>query len=97
MKSVKKSTKFLLSSIIQDTRSTTGSNLRNILLRTSKSTVFELLPEDALSVEYHPITIDNEWKVDFISEIIQAKHKQLNILNLSEDDLEDMLTVLCVS
>ena len=93
----KKSTKFLLNSIIQDTRSTTGSNLRNILLQTSKSTIFELVPEDAMSVGYHPITNSDKWRVDFISEIIHAKQKQLTILNLSEDDLEEMLAVLCIS
>ena len=93
----KKSTKFLLKSIIQDTRSTTGSNLRNILLQTNKSTIFELVPGDALSVGYHPITSSEKWRVDFISEIIHAKQKQLTILNLSEDNLEEMLAVLCVT
>ena len=97
MKSNKKSTKFLLNSILQDTRSTTGSNLRNILLRTCKSSIHELVPEDAFSVDYHQIANSDKWRVDFISEIIQTKHKQFNISNIPEEDLEEMLIFLCVS
>ena len=74
--------------------STTGSNLRNILLRTSKLTIHELVPKDALSVDYHPIANSDKWRVKFISEIIQTKHKQLNISNIPEEDLEEMLIFL---
>ena len=95
--SSKKSTKFLLNTIMQDTRSTTGSNLRNILLSSSKFTIYELVPNDALSVDYHPIAISEEWRVKFISEIINTKHKQLNIINLTDEELEEMLNILCVS
>ena len=80
-----------------DTWSTTGSDLRNILLRTSKSSIHELVPEDAFSVDYHPIANSDKWRVDFISEIIQTKHKQFNISNIPEDDLEEILFFLCVS
>ena len=97
IKSSKRSTTFLLHSIIHDTRSTTGSNLRNILLKTNKSRIYELVPNDALCVDYHPIAICEKWKVEFISKIIQSRHKQLSISNIAEEDLEDMLIYLCVS
>ena len=64
-KSNKVSAKFLLNSICQDTRSTTGSNLRHILLSTNKSSVNELIASDAEIIE------DNE--------------------------LDEMLNILCVS
>ena len=47
-KSDKTATKFLLETIHQDARSTTGSNLRNILLLTKKTDVHQLVPNDAL-------------------------------------------------
>ena len=96
-KSNKESAKSLLNLIYQDTRSTTGSNLRNILLKTNKSHIDELVPSDAEGIEYHPICIEEKWKVQFISEIIETKHKQLEISNLEDDDLDKMLTFLCVS
>ena len=96
-KSNKESAKSLLNSICQDTSSTTGSNLRNILLRTNKLNINELVPSDAIGVEYHPIDINEKWRVPFISEIIETKHKQLEISNLSDNDLDEMLNFLCVS
>ena len=90
-------TKFLLDTIMQDTRSTTGSNLRNILLLTEKSDVRELVPSDVQKMKYHPISPENEWKVGFINHIIEAKNGQVVVPNISDADLEDMLTVLCTS
>ena len=86
-----------MASIYQDTRSTTGSNLRNILLQTNKSSIYDLVPSDARQIAYHPIKITDEWRVSLITEIIEAKHKQLEILNITDEDLEAILKVLCVS
>ena len=96
-KSDKTATKFLLETIHQDARSTTGSNLRNILLLTKKTDVHQLVPNDAFDVPYHPIRSVEEWRVPFIKELIDAKNDQLNILNIVGDDLDEMLTALCTS
>ena len=66
-------------------------------LRTNKLNINELVPSDAIGVEYHPIDINEKWRVPFISEIIETKNKQLEISNLSDDDLDEMLNFLCVS
>ena len=92
--SCKATSKFLLASIVQDTRSTTGSNLRNILLQTNKSSIYELVPTDAKKVEYHAINANEKWRIPFIKEIIDSNQNQLEILNTSKEDLEEMLNVL---
>ena len=43
----------LLQSISHDVRSTTGSNLRNILLQTQKSSIRERVPDDVVELRYH--------------------------------------------
>jgi hypothetical protein len=43
----KSATKFILNSIHLDARSTTGSNVRNILLETDKASISDLSPNDA--------------------------------------------------
>ena len=86
-----------METIISDTRSTTGSNLRNILIQTNKSEVRELVPVDAYSIKYHPMAPDDEWKLQFIEDIIEAKNGKLVVPNISDSDLDDMLTVLCTS
>ena len=94
-KSNKISSKFLLESILLDTRSTTGSNLREILLLTDKSHVSELVPNDAFQVKYHPLEAEEEWKVNLIHEIIQIKEEQLDVPDFSLASLEELLTFLC--
>ena len=96
-KSEKSSSKFLLETILHDARSTTGANLRNILLNTDKSDVSELVPDDAFKVKYHIIKSEEQWRLPFIADIIEAKNDQLSIPNISDSDLDEMLTVLCTS
>ena len=96
-KSNKSASKFLLDSIIQDTGSTTGSNLRNILLQTDKTDVRELCPQDAFKIKYHQIPQEEQWRLSYIQDIIEAKNGQMMISNISDSDLDDMLSVLCTS
>ena len=72
--SPKKASKFLLETIIKETRSTTGSNLRNILLLTNKSNVHELEPIDAISINYNQISDDEKWTIPIIQELIEMKN-----------------------
>ena len=96
-KSNKSATKFLLNSIHLDARSTTGSNLRNILLETDKASISDLSPNDAFQVEYHPIKSEEKWRLPFIKDIIESKNDKLIIQNIDDGDLDDMLDVLCTS
>ena len=96
-KSPKNSSKLLLDSILQDARSTTGSNLQNILLQTDKSTVQELAPNDVLSFIYKPMENNERWKIPIIKEIIEVKNGNLEVDNFSRNKLEEMLDYLCTA
>ena len=96
-RSNKSATKLLLLSIRQDVRSTTGSNLRNILLKTDKTSISDLVPNDAFKIEYQPINDEDKWRLPFIEDIIETKNDQTMVENIDENDLEDMLDVLCTS
>ena len=96
-KSSKKAINSLLESIFYDARSITGSNLRNILLMTGKTDVRDLVPEDVDKMEYHPIPDGEKWKISIVQEIIEQKNGNLDIENLSENELENTLKYLCVS
>ena len=89
--------KFLLESILHDTGSTTGSNLRNILLQIDKTDVSELCPHDAYQLKYHQIRQKEQWRWPFIEDIIEAKNGQLLISNILDSDLDEMLSVLCTT
>ena len=95
-KSSKKASKFLLESIQHDARSITGSNLRNILLKTDKTSIRDLVPNDVLNIEYHPIQEDENWKVSFIQELIEAKNSNLEVVDFTDDELDEIMEFLCV-
>ena len=95
-KSSKKASKFLLESIQHDARSITGSNLRNILLKTDKTSIQDLVPNDVLNIEYHPIQEDENWKVSTIQELIEAKNSNLEVVDFTDDELDKIMEFLCV-
>ena len=80
-KSKKLIPKQLLSFIKKDVRSTTGSNLRNILLLTNKNTIEELSLEDIKGIKYNQIEKEDEWKVEFIREFTDIKFNQVEVEN----------------
>ena len=94
-KSKKQIPKQLLSVIKHDVRSTTGSNLRNILLLTNKNTIEEITLEDIKTIKYNQIEKEDEWKVGFIREVTDIKFNQLEVENFSKEELDDILSYLC--
>ena len=96
-KSTKKVPKQLLAFIKNDVRSTTGSNLRNILLLTDKSNIEDLRKDHIREIKYHNVDPTNEWKIGFIKEITDVKFNQLEVENFSKEELEDILEILCIT
>ena len=101
-KSKKLIPKQLLSFIKHDVRSTTGSNLQNILLLTKKNTIDEISLEDISledikTIKYNQIEKEDEWKVGFIREVTDIKFNQLEVENFSKEELDDILTYLCTT
>ena len=59
-------------------RSTTGRNLRRILLLTDKSDVENINQNDFKNIEYHQLEAD-KWKVTYLMELINIKFGRLQI------------------
>ena len=96
-KSKKNIPKQLLSFIKNDTRSTTGSNLRNILLLTDKDNIDELTKDDVSTLKYKKVDDNNAWKIKMIKEITDVKFNKLDVENFTKDELEEILSFLCTS
>ena len=52
-------------------RSTTGSNIRQILLLTKRDSVEDITDDDIEEIEYARITEDNRWRIKLINEITE--------------------------
>ena len=71
-KSKKMLPKLMYNLIKDDIRSTTGSNLRGILLQTMKVNVGQLNIFDIQQLKYHPINDDQKWKSNVVTEILKT-------------------------
>ena len=95
--SPKQASKHLLKTVKHDARSTSGSNLRNILLMTDKYDVDDLNPSDARLIKYHPLNDDETWKVNFILEATDVKFEQLEVDGFQLEEIEEIIDYLCCS
>ena len=89
--------KQLLNVIKNDTRSTTGNNLRNILLLCEKSQLEEIDFDSINQIRYHPIDEENEWKLNIIEELINSKYCLLTIPGFSVEECEDLIVSISTS
>ena len=78
--SSKNASKFLLKSLLMDTNSVTGSNLRNILLLTEKNSIHQLEPTDITLMKYHQISEAEVWKISMLEELIEMKNGNIQEL-----------------
>ena len=89
--------KLLLQTIKRDCRSTTGSNLRNILLNTNHDDVDKLMPNDAFQIKFEEVKEENEWKINIVKELIDAKWGEVIIENLLFDEIDNLLEEICTN
>ena len=87
----------LLNLVKKDTRSTTGSNLRNILLMTTTHLIEEVEFNDIKHLEYAPTKLQDVWKIASVREIVDIKAGMKTVENLTYDELEEILEFLCTS
>ena len=95
-KSAKLIPKMLLSQIQLDVRSTTGRNLRNILVQTDKRNVVQLRKEDCYNLQYHPSSADNKWKEEMLKELIDVKRNQVEVDGFDQEELDEIMEFICV-
>ena len=77
-------------------RTVTDSNLRNILLLTSKTHVDELQPSLVNTIEYNKIEERDLWRVNLVKELIDLKHGDLVIPDgWTEGELDMIMNFAC--
>ena len=95
---IEKSPKLLPNLLLRTiSRSTTGSNLRNILLLTSKYDSAMLVPSDALEIEFVPVPEEETWKINLVKELIDVKWGEASIADFSTDEIDEILEQICTS
>ena len=86
----------LLRSIEYDTRSVTGNNLRRLMLESGMFEIRNLRPKDA-EITYFGVPKSEEYRVEFIKELIEVKNNEMEVVGFDDKELDDILSYLCVS
>ena len=89
--------KMLLNHVMRDVRSTTGSNLRKILLQTEKDDIFELSKADGAKIRYHPLEKADQWKRLVLSDLIDIRDGSLQVEVLSNDEVQKFIEIICTT
>ena len=94
--SPKKSVRHLYKHVHRDVQSICGSNLRNIRLLLKKDNQQKLHPIDARDITYCPVENENQWRIDFLRELIDLKHGDLTV-GLNSDEIDEIIEDICTS
>ena len=100
MERLRKSQKPVLTQLYKitkdDVRTSTGSNLRNILLLTDLNKVDDLTPDVVDVMKYKPISDNDKWRVKLTKEIMDMKSGMLETPDgWTNDDLNEILNLAC--
>ena len=96
-KSSKFVTKMLLRTIKTSVKSVTGYNLRRIMLELGKTNIDQLNNVGIDNIEYQPVKNEDKWKISVLKECIDVKHGRMNIDGFTSEELEEIVSHLCVS
>ena len=81
-----------------DVRSTTGNNLRNILLMTNLGNIEDLEPSTVSTINYNCTKVEDMWRLKIIKEIMDIQNEKLNCPEgWNNSDLQEILNFACVS
>ena len=62
-----------------------------------KDSIDELEPNDASKVTYHPIPIEEEWRVGIVRELVETCFSNSNIDGFTIEELDEIMHVVCTT
>ena len=80
----------LMSEIEHDVRSSTGYNLRMLMIHTNKSDIHHLVQSDIESLSYFNMGEDEEWRIEMLRHLLEERERT----PLDNEDME-WLDYLC--
>ena len=95
--------KYMYERIKDDTRSITGSNIREILILYDKDNILDINTKHIKNqMKFCEIPKEEEWRINLIKELTDVKQKNLNIDNNNEtfmnnDQIDDLIYIAATS
>ena len=93
MKSGKSSVKFLARLCHDDQRTVLGKNMGSISREVASVTAINVKNK----MKYFPVPEEETWRISIIKELLEIKSGQANISNFEDEDVTDLLNILCTT
>ena len=93
-KSSKTALRKLLSIVRSDVRTTTGFNLRKIMLQSGKNSIDDVGP-GKVHLDYHTVPEDQAWRIQYVKELIDVKFDKLTVPEMTKTELDKILELMC--
>ena len=87
----------LIKVIRKNTLSVTGSNLRNIMLLTGKSSIDSLLPTDVDIMTFSEVPVSESWRINFLTELIDLKNGDITVPGFTLAEYKEIVSHLCTT
>lgn len=87
----------LLKTIKHDTSSVTGSNLRNIMILSKKTSIEDLNPTDSDMIKYCSVEEENKWKIEVAKELLEVQSGNLELGNFKFKEVQEMISFICTT
>ena len=84
----------LLAVAEKDVRTTTGGNLRKIMMMQGKARIEELSQVD---IEYQGISEQNKLKLKLLEEVVDIRHEVLQIPGWDQEDIAAIIEYICTA
>ena len=86
----------LLETVKADVRFTTGFNLRYIMLLVGENNI-DQLKAGCTDFEYQKIEESQEWRINFVQELVDIKNEDLEVPEFKRTELEEILEYICTT
>ena len=100
MKKIQNSSKVALRNLLNiamsDVRTTSGSNMRLIMLLAGKNYVAELM-DSSVDIQYNPIPREELWRIGITKEIIDVLNEEKVVIEMEHEELKNILEFVCTS
>ena len=90
LKSKKRPLRKLCSSVLSDCRSTTGRNLRKLMLRFDAGIFEELKGNVQKKSIYKEANVHDLWKIESIKDLVEAKFDRSILPNFTSNEIDDL-------
>ena len=89
--------KTLFRAVHDNTNSTTGLNMRKLLIKTNQFRKEDISIGLLKSLTYHPIPEAEEWRIGVIFELLEWRYENASIDGFNHSELQNILNFVCTS